>query len=204
MSFKNPFTSKKEKMNKDQETVTNEELNKKGNSSHVADELKLQSEVEASEQKPLEENQVEKLSAELAEMKDQHMRLYADFDNFRKRSLKERAEYLKGAGSDVIYDLLPVLDDFERAIKASSAINEKDPLKEGMTLVYHKLKGILEQKGLKAMASIGAEFDVDVHEAVTNIAVTDEAMKGKVVDELEKGYWFNDKVIRHAKVVVGS
>ncbi len=167
------------------------------------EELKLQSEVEASEQKPMEENPVERLTAELAEQKDQHMRLYAEFDNFRKRSMKERADYLKSAGSDVIISLLPIIDDFERALKASAHIDEKEPMKEGMTLVYHKLKLSLEQKGLKAMNTIGTDFDVDVHEAITNIPAGDD-MKGKVVDELEKGYWFNDKVIRHAKVVVGS
>lgn len=167
------------------------------------EELKLQSEVEASEQKPMEDNPVERLTAELAEQKDQHMRLYAEFDNFRKRSMKERTEYLKSAGSDVIISLLPIIDDFERALKAAAQIDEKDPMKEGMTLVYHKLKLSLEQKGLKAMNTIGTDFDVDVHEAITNIPAGDE-MKGKVVDELEKGYWFNDKVIRHAKVVVGS
>ena len=203
MTFKNPFNTKKEKMNQQQETIGHENLNNKTKGSE-AEELKLQSEVEASEQQPVAENIVEALSAELAELKDQHMRLYAEFDNFRKRSLKERSEYLKSAGSDMVVSLLPVLDDFERAIKAASSINEKDPLKEGVNLVYHKLKVILEQKGLKAMTALEAEFDVDVHEAVTNIAVDNESMKGKVVDELEKGYWFNDKVIRHAKVVVGS
>jgi len=180
-----------------------EEVNKQpGNA--TAEELQLQSDVEASEQRPLEENIIEKLSAELAEQKEQHMRLYAEFDNFRKRSLKERTEYFKSAGSDIVIDLLPVMDDFERALKASAGINEKDPLKEGIVLVYHKLKGMLEQKGLKAMTTIGTEFDVDLHEAVTGTPVEDPAMKGKVVDELEKGYWYNDKVIRHAKVVVGS
>jgi molecular chaperone GrpE len=202
-TFKNPFALKKEKMNKQQENMQNEKVNQHaGNAS--AEELQLQSEVEASEQKPLEDNILEKLSAELAEQRDQHMRLYAEFDNFRKRSLKERADYLKSAGSDIVIALLPVMDDFERAIKASSSLEEKDPLKEGIILVYHKLKGILESKGLKAMTSIGTEFNVDVHEAVTNVPVTDSSMKGKVVDELEKGYWYNDKVIRHAKVVVGN
>jgi molecular chaperone GrpE len=203
MTFKNPFTTKKEKMNQEQETIGQENINNTIKGSD-ADELKLQSEVEASEQQPIAENIVESLSAELAELKDQHMRLYAEFDNFRKRNLKERSEYLKSAGSDMVVALLPVLDDFERAIKAASSVSDKDSLKEGVNLIYHKLKVILEQKGLKAMTSLEAEFDVDVHEAVTNIPVDDESMKGKVVDELEKGYWFNDKVIRHAKVVVGS
>jgi len=199
-SFRNPFASRNK--NNNNNTMQNEQ-NRTDIENQSEEELKLQSEVEASEQKPMEENPVERLTAELAEQKDQHMRLYAEFDNFRKRSMKERADYLKSAGSDVIISLLPIIDDFERALKASAHIDEKEPMKEGMTLVYHKLKLSLEQKGLKAMNTIGTDFDVDVHEAITNIPAGDD-MKGKVVDELEKGYWFNDKVIRHAKVVVGS
>lgn len=205
MAFKNPFTAKKDSMNTQQDTMENEGIKEPGNTlDSTAEELQRQSQAEASEQRPLEENAVEKLSAELADMKDQHMRLYAEFDNFRKRSHKERAEYLKSAGGEMVMSLLPVLDDLERAFKVSASLDDKDPFKEGMLLIYHKMKNIMEQKGLKAMSSIGEDFNVDVHEAVTNIPVEDEQQKGKVIDELEKGYWFNDKVIRHAKVVVGN
>lgn len=145
----------------------------------------------------------EKLEIELAELKDQHRRLYAEFDNFRKRSMKERKELIKTAGSDTIVALLPVLDDFDRALKALENV-EAGPLKDGVLLIHHKLSSILEQKGMKAMQSVGSEFDTDLHEAVTNVPVEDESMKGKVIEELEKGYYLNDKVIRYAKVVVGS
>ena len=169
----------------------------------IVDELKLQSEVEASEQMPLEENQMETLTSELVDLKEQHLRLYAEFENYKKRNLKERMELLKSAGSEMLISLLPVVDDFERAIKATTANNDKDPLREGVLLVYHKLKGILEQKGVKEMSTVGKTFDVDLHEAISNIPVVDVKMKEMVVDEIEKGYTYNDKVLRHAKVVVG-
>ncbi len=171
---------------------------------NMEEELKLQSEVEGSEQKPLESNIEEMLSIELAELKEQHLRLYAEFDNFKKRSLKERMELLKSAGSEMLLAMLPVLDDFERAIKASAEMDKKDPMKEGVLLVYHKFNGILEQKGLKVMESVGTPFDADLQEAISSIPVEDSKMKGMIVDEIEKGYTFNDKVIRHAKVVIGS
>jgi molecular chaperone GrpE len=145
----------------------------------------------------------EKLETELAELKDQHRRLYAEFDNFRKRSMKERMELIKTAGSDTIVALLPVLDDFDRAMKALENV-EAGPLKDGVLLIHQKMSAVLEQKGLKAMQSVGSDFDTDLHEAVTNVPVQDESQKGKVIEELEKGYYLNDKVIRYAKVVVGS
>ena len=145
---------------------------------------------------------LEKAEAELAELKDQHRRLYAEFDNFRKRSMKERMELIKTAGSDTIIALLPVLDDFDRALKALESV-EEGPLKDGVNLIHQKLVSILQQKGLKPMESIGEDFNTDLHEAVTNVPAGEEKI-GKVVDELEKGYMLNDKVIRYAKVVVGS
>ncbi len=149
-----------------------------------------------------EETQEEKLEAELADLKDQHRRLYAEFDNFRKRSMKERLDLIKTAGSDTIISLLPVLDDFDRALKALENV-EEGPLKEGVLLIHAKFSSILEQKGLTAMQTNGTDFDTDLHEAVTNIPAGEEN-SGKVVEELEKGYRLNDKVIRYAKVVVGS
>ena len=150
----------------------------------------------------IELSPLEKAEAELAELKDQHRRLYAEFDNFRKRSMKERMELIKTAGSDTIIALLPVLDDFDRALKALESV-EAGPLKDGVLLIHHKLSSVLSQKGLKAMETIGADFDTDLHEAVTNIPAGEDKT-GKVVDELEKGYLLNEKVIRYAKVVVGS
>ena len=170
---------------------------------NASDELKLQSEVEASEQMPIEEDPIAKLTADLAEQKDNYLRLYADFENYKKRSLKDRSDLIKSAGSDIISTLLPVLDDFDRAMKAMETDANNDRL-TGITLIYNKINSTLEQRGLKVMNAIGEEFNVDMHEAITNIPVSDEAQKGKVVDVLEKGYYLNDKVIRYAKVVVGN
>lgn len=144
------------------------------------------------------------LKEELAVWKDKYLRLYADFDNFRKNKIKERAELILTAGSDVISSLLPVLDDFDRAMAASEQMKDPEAFKEGMKLIHHKLLHNLENKGLKMMEANTAPFDTDLHEAVTNIPVPENAMKGKVVDVLEKGYYLHDKVLRYAKVVVGQ
>jgi molecular chaperone GrpE len=126
-------------------------------------------------------------------------------DNYRKRTLRERIELSKTASSDVIITLLPVIDDMERAIKAhAEADGTVAALTDGVTLIYNKLMNILGQQGLEAMKSMGEEFDTDFHEAVTNIPAPDPEQKGKVVDEIQKGYLLNGKVIRFAKVVVGS
>lgn len=146
----------------------------------------------------------EKLRADLSESNNKYLRLYAEFDNFKRRTSKERIELLQTAGKEVIQSLLPVLDDFERALKSIETANDISSVKEGISLVHSKLKSILGQKGLKEMESIGTVFDADIHEAITNIPAPSDEMKGKVVDEVEKGYFLNEKVIRFAKVVVGS
>jgi len=145
----------------------------------------------------------DKLKQELKEANDKYVRLYAEFDNFRRRTTKERVELLQTAGKEVIVSMLPVLDDFERALKAMETATDVIPVKEGVALIQNKLKHILTAKGLKEMSTKGQPFDAEVHEAITNIPAGDE-QKGKVVDELEKGYFLNDKVIRFAKVVVGG
>ena len=145
----------------------------------------------------------EKLRDELAQANDKYLRLYAEFDNFRRRTTKERVELLQTAGKEVIVSMLPVLDDFERALKAMETATDVVPVKEGVALVQNKFKHILTAKGLKEMVTVGTPFDADLHEGITNIPAGD-AQKGKVVDELEKGYYLNDKVIRFAKVVVGA
>ncbi|HEY0898776.1 MAG TPA: nucleotide exchange factor GrpE [Sphingobacteriaceae bacterium] len=144
------------------------------------------------------------LKAELAEANDKYLRLYAEFDNYKRRTNKERVELLQTAGKDVIVDLLPVLDDFERAAKSMETATDVLAVKEGVSLVQNKLKNILSNKGLKEMDSIGTPFDADIHEAITNIPAPSEEMKGKVIDQVEKGYYLNEKVIRFAKVVVGA
>jgi molecular chaperone GrpE len=146
----------------------------------------------------------DKLKAEATEWNNKYLRLYAEFDNFKRRTSKERLELLQIAGKDVISDLLTVLDDFERAQKSIETATDILAVKEGVTLVQHKLKSILTQKGLKEMESIGKEFDADLHEGITSIPAPSKDLKGKVLDELEKGYLLNDKVIRFAKVIIGA
>ncbi len=141
----------------------------------------------------------------IAELNDRFLRLYSEFDNYRKRTIKERIDLSKTASAEVITDLLPVLDDFERAIKAFADTGGSDSaLKEGVILIYNKFLSIVTQKGLEQMKTIGEPFDTDFHEAITKIPSPSPDLKGKVVDEIEKGYLLNGKVIRYAKVVVGS
>ncbi|QIL40984.1 nucleotide exchange factor GrpE [Pedobacter sp. HDW13] len=146
----------------------------------------------------------EKLQAEVQQLNDKYLRLYAEFDNYKRRTQKERIELLQTAGKDVIVSLLPVLDDFDRALKAMESASEVAPVKEGVLLVSTKLKNTLAQKGLKDVESISQPFNTDFHEAITNIPAPTEELKGKVIDEVEKGYTLNDNVIRFAKVVVGA
>jgi len=150
------------------------------------------------------ETATELVKEELALANDRYLRLYAEFDNFRRRTIKEREEARKTEGKDVIVSLLPVLDDFERALKSMQNTSEVSALKEGVVLIQQKMKKALAQKGLTEMESKGATFDPDIHEAITNVPAPTEDLKGKVIDEVEKGYYLNDKVIRFAKVVVGS
>ncbi len=150
-----------------------------------------------------EENELEKLEGELKEQKDKYLRLMAEFDNFRRRTAKERLEQMQTAGREVIVSLLDVLDDCDRAEKQLQ--NSDDiALKEGIQLVFNKLRSTLQSKGLKAMESINSDFDVEKHEAITEIPAPTPAMQGKVIDEVVKGYYLNDKLIRFAKVVVGK
>lgn len=147
----------------------------------------------------------EKLQQENSELNDKYLRLFAEFDNYKRRTQKERIELLQTAGKDVVVSLLPVLDDFDRAVKATENTGEATTaIREGILLVQSKLKGILNQKGLKEMESLHTLFDTDMHEAITKIPAPSEELKGKVIDVLEKGYTLNDKVIRFAKVVVGA
>jgi molecular chaperone GrpE len=146
----------------------------------------------------------EKLQSELAEQKEKYLRLYAEFDNYKRRTARERVELMQTAGKEVIVSLLDVLDDCDRAEKQIQESREKNALTEGVQLVFSKLRSTLYAKGLKPMDCIGKDFDPDQEEAVTQIPVQDDAMKGKVVDEIVKGYALNDKIIRFAKVVVGQ
>ncbi len=148
-------------------------------------------------------NELEELKIELAEQKDKFIRLYAEFDNFKRRNAKERIELMQTAGRDVIQSLLEVMDDFERAEKQMAKSDDLEQIKKGFELILSKFRNTLSSKGLKEMKSIGEEFNPDLHEAITEIDVADD-MKGKVVDEVEKGYTLNEKIIRFSKVVVGK
>jgi molecular chaperone GrpE len=138
------------------------------------------------------------------EMNDRYMRLYAEFDNFRRRTQKEKVELMGTASSSVLKDLIPVLDDFERAITYNETAQEIDSVKEGFGLIYSKYKLILESKGLKMMNAKGQPFDSELHEAIANIPAPSDDLKGKIIDDVEKGYLLNEKVVRFAKVVVGQ
>ena len=153
---------------------------------------------------PEAENVTEKLQAELDEQKDKYIRLFADFDNFKRRNAKERYELIQTAGKEVITSLLDVLDDCDRAEKQLQTTEDADQVKQGVQLVFNKLRNTLQAKGLKVMESINTEFDVEKHEAITEIPAPTKELKGKVVDEVQKGYYLNDKIIRFAKVVVGK
>jgi len=146
----------------------------------------------------------DKLQAELDEAKDRYLRLQAEFDNFRKRNAKERNELMQTAGKDVVTSLLVVLDDMDRAAKQMEQNADINAVKEGISLVFNKLRSILQQKGLKKMETTNEPFNADLHEAITEIPAPTEAMKGKIIDVTEPGYYLNDKLIRHAKVVVGN
>lgn len=143
------------------------------------------------------------LQQELDEMKDKYMRMFAEFDNFKKRSIREKLDFMKSAAQDTLSALLPILDDFDRAKKFAEG-KENGSWDTGVDLVYQKLYTVLRNKGLEAMESTGAAFDPELHEAITEIPVPTDDMKGKVVDTVEKGYRLNEKIIRHAKVVVGK
>ncbi len=142
--------------------------------------------------------------AKIAELNDKYLRLYSEFDNYRKRTIKEKSDIIRSAGEDVFKAIMPSIDDFERAIKANETVTEVEPIKEGISLIYHKLKLACTAKGLEPMDTIGKPFNADYMESITSIPSPSEDMKGKVIDEVEKGYKLGDKVIRFAKVVVGS
>lgn len=151
-----------------------------------------------------EESEMEKIEAELKEQKDKYLRLMAEFDNFRRRTAKERLEQIQTAGKDVIVSLLDVLDDCDRAEKQLQTSDDIALQKEGIQLVFNKLRSTMQHKGIKAMESIQTDFDVEKHEAITEIPAPSDNLKGKVLDEVVKGYYLNDKLIRFAKVVVGK
>ncbi len=150
------------------------------------------------------ENPLEKIQSELEEQKDKYIRLFAEFDNFKRRTAKERIELIQTAGKDIIVSMLDVLDDCDRAEKQLATTEDVTQIKEGIQLVFAKLRTTLANKGLKVMTATNEEFDVEQHEAITEIPAPTPDLVGKVVDEVTKGYFLNEKIIRFAKVVVGK
>ncbi|MDD7342095.1 MAG: nucleotide exchange factor GrpE [Bacteroidales bacterium] len=172
-----------------------------------AAETETTQQAEADGKNPKEETadeKVERLKKELEQAKKEYLFLMAEFDNFRKRTLKEKQDLVKYGCQEAMRNLLPVVDDFERAIDSISKADDLDSAKEGINLIYNKFIKYLESNNVKAIDSTGKDFDTDYHEAITTFPASDEKMKGKVIDTTLKGYMINDKVLRHAKVVVGK
>ncbi len=150
------------------------------------------------------EEKIQELEIQLAEQKDKHLRLFAEFENFKKRNLKERMELRKTAAEETILSIIPVLDDFDRAKKSADSEDSSEQFSDGVLLVYNKLYSSLQAIGLKEMETEGVAFDPELHSALTEIPAASDDQKGKIIDTIEKGYTLNDKIIRHAKVVVGK
>lgn len=213
MSRFNLFNKTKNMSNKDKELQNEAQSNNKMNEQNIEDAAmnfnaddSLAGTTHLNDEMTNEENddKVQELEGQLKEVNDKYLRLVADFDNFRKRTAKERVELIKNAGEDVIKSLLDVVDDSDRAMKQLETSDDIVQIKEGITLVFNKLKNVLLNKGLKEMESKGQNFDTELHEAITEIPAPTDDLKGKVLDEIQKGYYLNDKIIRHAKVVVGK
>ncbi len=211
-----PLVTKKKKDNKDMtkrkskpEEITDEQIldptaaeaptfvkNNVEEEEKVSEESKAENKVEA--------NPVEQLQAQLDEMRDKYLRLSAEFDNYRKRSLKEKMDLTKYASEDVLKSILPVVDDFERAINSLEISTDMDAIKQGLHLISNKFSDFLKTKGVTEIEAVGKELNTDLHEAITKIPVQEEEKKGKIVDVILKGYTLNDKVIRFSKVVIGE
>ena len=197
--FKNMNKPENEAVKNDvPEDQTNENASSEENSTENSSENNATDTIDAKDSKIIE------LEAKVAELNDKHLRLYSEFDNFRKRNARERIDLIKTAGEDIFKAMLSSIDDFERAIKANETTTDIKTVNEGIQLIYAKMKHSFNQKGLEAMECIGKEFNSDIMEAITHIPAPSEDLKGKVVDEIEKGYLLNGKVIRYAKVIVGS
>lgn len=191
---------------KEQEQVKEEELQQEETQTE-AQNAEVESQGAEEEQPAKEETPEDKiaaLQAELEKSQKEYLFLMAEFDNYRKRTVKEKAELIKNGGEKAMLGLLPVIDDFERAIDAINKSSDVESLKEGVDLIYNKFMKYLESQQVKPMESTGTDFDADVYEAVTTFPAPDESMKGKVIDTVQKGYTINEKVLRHAKVVVGQ
>lgn len=208
--LKNKVNQNSENQEKAEMKETAENQNPNGNGEELHEEQekeKAPSEEKTDKKKSKKdkkETKIDELEEKLKELSDKHLRLQAEFDNFRKRTIKEKADLIKSGGETVLTGILPVIDDFERAIQALKEVAEDDPGKKGTLLIYSKFREFLKQNNVKEIEALHVDFDVDHHEALTKIPAPEEKLKGKVVDVIQKGYMLNDKVIRYAKVVVGE
>lgn len=193
--------SKKEQEQVKEEELQQEETQTEAQNAEV-ESPNAEEEQPAKEETP--EDKIAALQAELEKSQKEYLFLMAEFDNYRKRTVKEKAELIKNGGEKAMLGLLPVIDDFERAIDAIDNSSDVESLKEGVDLIYNKFMKYLESQQVKPMESTGTDFDADIYEAVTTFPAPDESMKGKVIDTVQKGYTINEKVLRHAKVVVGQ
>lgn len=186
-----------EKENTISEEINHEEITE-GEETHDKEEKKKKL------KKDKKDAAIEEMAAKLEELSDKHLRLQAEFDNFRRRTLKEKAELIKSGGESVLVSILPVIDDFERALGLLKNVADEDAGKQGTLLIYNKFSEFLKQNNVKEINALNQDFDVDLHEAITKVPAPEENMKGKVVDVVQKGYTLNEKVIRFAKVVIGD
>ena len=192
--------SKKEKNTSENETPTGTE----NNLEDMMDQIEDLAEGTESADEPSNNPSTTETEQVIGELKDKYIRLLAEFENYKRRTIKEKMELMDTAAQSTISALLPVIDDFDRAKANAESENSTEPFSEGVTLVYNKLHTILNQKGLRPMESNGKDFDPEFHEAITEIPAPTDAMKGKVIDTVETGYTLKDKIIRYAKVVVGK
>ncbi|WP_278718635.1 nucleotide exchange factor GrpE [Bacteroides caecimuris] len=193
-------------MDPKEKKVKEEELNVEETQNHAEEQPQNE---QAEDTTPLTheeelEKELEKVQEEMEEQKDKYLRLSAEFDNYRKRTLKEKAELILNGGEKSLSSILPVVDDFERAIKTMETATDVDAVKEGVELIYNKFMAVLAQNGVKVIETKDQPLDTDYHEAIAVIPAPSEAQKGKILDCVQTGYTLNDKVLRHAKVVVGE
>lgn len=205
MASKGSKKAKKE-VDVEEQVPSNKQVASEETKSETTDQIEEATEenVEETPEVNEEESKIEELTRKVSEMNDKYLRLSAEYDNYRKRTLKERMELTKSAGEGLLRGMLPVVDDFERAISHLGEASDLNAVKEGIDLIYNKFQEFLKQNGVNEIDAKEKDFDTDLHEAITKIPAPDESMKGKVIDCVEKGYMLNDKVMRFAKVVVGE
>ena len=206
--IKNQYNNAFRKMNKESQDLKESQEQKisddKSAENNISTENNAANHENTSVENTDKKSETEDLNLKLKEANDKYLRLYADFDNFRKRALREKMELIKSAGEDILVQILPVMDNFERAMQSIKTAKDTDAVKEGIELIFNNFKEFLNQKGIKEIEAVNKEFDTDLHEAITKFPAQDESMKGKVVDVIQKGYFLNEKVVRFAKVVVGE